>query len=139
MVAALPACVVGLYPLAVMTGILREKILEVANMLYVTSSFALGYSRFYIFHFVILRSVAVSWLAGWVNLLSVIFTASLVVEVIFSIPGVGPLLITSIQQRDYPMLQGVVLINAFFFIGLSWLSELLFKFLDPRIRHHDRK
>jgi len=133
---ALPAFVTGLYPIAVMTGILREKIQEALNSLYVHSAFSLGFSRFHIFHAVILRTVAVSWLAGWVNLLSIVFVATLIVEVIFSIPGVGPLLVKSIQQKDYPMLQGIVIVNACFFISLSWISEALFRILDPRIRQH---
>ena len=133
---ALPAFVASLYPVAVMTGILREKIQEAMNTPYVHSSYTLGFSQFYIFHSVIIRSVSVSWLAGWVNLLSIIFIASLIIEVIFSIPGVGPLLVKSIQQKDYPMLQGIVIINACFFIALAWISELLFRVLDPRIGHY---
>ena len=103
---------------------------------YVRSAFSLGFSRWYIYHVTLLPSLAVSWLAGWVNLLSTVFVASFVIEVIFTIPGVGPLLISAIQQKDYPILQGIVLLNACFFIILAWVSEYLFRYIDPRIHHY---
>ena len=64
--------------------------------------------------------------------LSLIFVAAFVLEVIFTIPGVGLLLIRTVQEKDLPMLQGIVLVNAGFFIALTWLSETLFDWLDPR-------
>jgi len=132
----LPASVVALYPIAVMTSIFREKIQETLGRDYARSAFSLGFSRLYVFHVTLLPSVAVSLLAGWVNLLSTIFVASFIIEVIFSIPGVGPLLISAIQQKDFPVLQGIVILNACFFVLLNWMSEFLFRLIDPRIRHY---
>jgi peptide/nickel transport system permease protein len=62
--------------------------------------------------------------------------ASFILEVIFTIPGVGPLLVNSLQRKDYPMLEGIVLVNAMFFITLTWFAEIIFSWLDVRVRQH---
>jgi peptide/nickel transport system permease protein len=129
----LPAAVAALYPTALMTRLLHEKMAdaEAADPARALTSF--GFSRWHIFHRALLRPSAVTWLSAWVNQLSTIFVAGFVLEVIFSIAGIGPLLIRTIQSKDYPMLQGIILANAFFFIGLSWLAEIIFLWLDPRV------
>lgn len=129
----LPSFVASLYPLALMTRLLHEKIRSASAADYAFAAFAFGFRRWHLFHQTLLRPVAVSWLATWVNQLSIIFVASYILEVIFTIPGVGTLLITTIQRKDYPMLQGILLMNAVFFIILNWLSDLILSLLDPRI------
>ena len=132
----LPAAVAALYPAALMTGILREKIREAGASPFARAAAAAGAAPVRLFHATILPVVAVSWLSVSVNQISLIFVAAFVLEVIFTIPGVGLLLIRTVQQKDLPMLQGIVLLNAAFFIALSWLSETLFDWLDPRRSLH---
>ncbi len=132
----LPAYVASLYPIALMTSLLRTKLTWAAQNNFAQAASAFGFSRWHMFHKTLLRPVMISWLSAWVNQISLIFVASFVLEVIFTIPGVGPLLVSSIQRKDYPMLQGVLLFNAFFFILLSWIADGLFSWLDIRIRHH---
>lgn len=129
----LPAFIASLYPIALMTRLLHEKILAASAADYARAAYAFGFRKWHVFHQTLLRPVAVSWLATWVNQLSIIFIASYIIEVIFTIPGVGSLLITTIQRKDYPMLQGILLINAMLFITITWLSELIFGLLDPRV------
>jgi len=62
-----------------------------------------------------------------------VFFASLVLEVILSISGTGNLLLNAIQRRDFPVLQGILLINACFFIFVTWVSESVYALLDPRV------
>ncbi len=128
----LPAAVAALYPAALMTGVLRQRIREAAASSFVRAAAATGAGPMRLFHATLLPVVAVSWLSVWVNQLSLIFVAAFVLEVIFTIPGVGLLLIRTVQDKDLPMLQGIILVNASFFIGLSSLSETLFDWLDPR-------
>jgi peptide/nickel transport system permease protein len=130
----LPASIASLYPIALTTRLLREKILAAAAADYTRAAWSLGFSKWQIFNRTLLRSVAVTWLAALVNQLSIIFVASFILEVIFSIPGVGSLLISTIQRKDYPMLQGILVINALFFITLAWVSDAVFNWLDPRVR-----
>ena len=70
----------------------------------------------------------------WVNQLSLVFFASLVLEVILSIPGTGNLLLVAVQTRDYPVLQGLILVNAAFFIMISLIADWAYTVLDPRVR-----
>jgi ABC-type dipeptide/oligopeptide/nickel transport system permease component len=59
---------------------------------------------------------------------------SVVVEEVFNWPGIGKLLITSILQRDYPVTTGCVILIALIFVSINLLVDLLYGFVDPRIR-----
>ena len=59
---------------------------------------------------------------------------AVVVEEIFSVPGVGRMLLNAILQRDYALVQGTVLVIALLFVGLNIVIDLLYGYLDPRIR-----
>jgi len=130
----LPSIIAALYPTALMTKVLFEKITSAATSDYSKAARSFGFSKPHIFHRVLLRPVAVPWLATWLNQISIVFVASFIIEVIFTIPGVGSLLLTTIQNRDFPILQGIVLVNAIFFITLFWLGDIIFTFIDPRLR-----
>jgi peptide/nickel transport system permease protein len=132
----LPSLIAALYPIAAMTGVLDEKIRSTARLPFARAAQAYGASRAALFHRTLLPAVLVSWLALWVNQVSVIFVASFVLEVIFTIPGTGVLLIEALQRKDYPMLQGILLVNASFFIALSGASDIAFRWFDPRLRDH---
>ena len=129
----LPSVIASLYPLAVMTTVLHEKIKEAKRTNYFRAAQASGSCGMAMFHRTALRPVLVSWLAVWVNQLSLVFFASLVLEVILSISGSGNLLLNAIQRRDFPVLQGILLINACFFIVVTWVSESTYVLLDPRV------
>jgi peptide/nickel transport system permease protein len=130
----LPSMIASLYPLAVMTTVLREGVTNLMQRPSYRAARAAGIDGWQLFHGSLFRPAMVPWLAAWVNQLSLVFFASLVLEVILSIPGTGSLLLTSIQTRDYPVLQGIILVNATFFIAISLLSEWSFTMLDPRLR-----
>lgn len=129
----LPSIIASFYPLAVMTTVLHEKIEESKRANYFRAAQASGSCGMALFHRTALRPVLVSWLAVWVNQLSLVFFASLVLEVILSISGTGNLLLNAIQRRDFPVLQGILLINACFFIFVTWVSESTYVVLDPRV------
>jgi peptide/nickel transport system permease protein len=59
---------------------------------------------------------------------------AVVVEEVFSVPGIGRLLLNAINQRDYALVQGAVLVIATLFVAMNTLVDLLYGFLDPRIR-----
>ena len=63
-----------------------------------------------------------------------LFTGAVITETIFSWPGVGRLLYQSIQFRDYPVIQGVVLFTAVAYIAMNLLTDLAYAALDPRVR-----
>lgn len=132
----LPAAIASLYPTALMARLLNNKIADGRQANYARAAVALGFSPWQVFHKALLRPSLVSWLAVLINQVSLIFVASFVLEVIFTIPGTGPLLVRSIQQKDFPMLQGILIFNAAFFITLSLLSDALFHLIDVRTAQH---
>jgi len=129
----MPSVIASLYPIALMTRILRKQVEDCQSSRFFTAALAGGHSDLSLFHRYMLAPSAVPWLAAWVNQLSLIFFATLVLELIFSISGSGVLLLNAIQDRDFPTLQGVLLVNAAFFITLSAISEIVFARIDPRV------
>jgi peptide/nickel transport system permease protein len=57
-------------------------------------------------------------------------------EIVFAWPGIGRLLVEAILSRDYPVVQGVVLLVATMFIFVNLIVDILYSYLDPRIRYH---
>jgi len=64
-----------------------------------------------------------------------LLTGAILTETIFSWPGVGRLLVESIRLRDYPLLQGAVLLIAFTYLLVNLLTDVIYAWLDPRIRY----
>ena len=65
-----------------------------------------------------------------------LISGAIIVETVFAWPGLGRLLIDSIAFRDYPMIQGVVLVFALEFVAVNLLVDVLYARIDPRIRYH---
>jgi peptide/nickel transport system permease protein len=66
---------------------------------------------------------------GW------LLNGSILIERVFSLPGIGDLLITAIFQRDYAVIQGVVLFIAFVFVTVNLVVDIVYALIDPRIRY----
>ena len=62
------------------------------------------------------------------------FIGAVVVEQVFTLPGLGSLLLTGIQQRDYPTVQGVLLFSTLLVLSIGFLADLLQRIIDPRLR-----
>jgi peptide/nickel transport system permease protein len=61
--------------------------------------------------------------------------ANIIVEQIFSLPGLGPTVVDAAQKSDYPLVQGAVLVIAVMYVGANLLVDVLYAVLDPRVRH----
>ncbi|TPE46504.1 ABC transporter permease [Amaricoccus solimangrovi] len=68
-------------------------------------------------------------------ILGQLLTGSIIVETVFGWPGIGLLALQAVQTRDYPLLQGVVLVFAIIYVGIALLVDVAYAYLDPRIRH----
>ena len=66
---------------------------------------------------------------------SLLLSGSVVIETVYSLPGLGRLIATSIFSRDYPVIQGGLLLTAAMFVGINLLVDILYAFLDPRVRY----
>jgi peptide/nickel transport system permease protein len=131
----LPAITLGAPLAAVLARITRASVLEELRELYVLAARARGVSRAR----AVLRHAFRNSLIPIVTVLGLQFgavlTGAVITETIFAWPGVGRLLIQSINFRDYPEVQGCILLIAVTYVSMNLLVDLAYGFLDPRIRY----
>lgn len=133
-VVPLAAVLAAVHPGALVTAHLRGLISECRRGASYRAARAYGESGAPLFVRHLLRPTVVGWAAALVNQLGNIFFTVILIELTFSIPGTGTLLLASIQRSDYPVLQGLVLINAAFFVLVSLAAEIFYEVADPRVR-----
>lgn len=130
----LPAVTLGVALAAATMRMTRSAMLDVLGADYIRTAWAKGLPR----GLIIRRHVLKNGLIVVVTLLGIqvgqLLGGAVVVEEIFSIPGVGRMLLAAIVQRDYALVQGGVLVIAILFVLVNIFVDLLYGFLDPRIR-----
>ncbi len=129
-----PAFVLALYPMAILARILKQEMERINNSAFITFARSQGLPEFKIRFKYILKNALIPFLAAFSNQLPMLFTGAFIVEIIFSLPGIGSLLVKSILQKDLPMLEGVVILNGILFIVINLIFETLYPIIDPRIR-----
>ena len=131
---ALPALTLGTATAAMITRMSRSSMLDVLGCEYVRTARAKGVpERRVTFHHALRNAlIPVVTVAG--VQLGYIVGGIVVVEDVFTLPGVGRLLLDAIFQRDYPVVQGVILILAAAFMTLNLAVDLLYALIDPRLR-----
>ncbi len=131
----LPAIVLGTIPLAVIARMTRSSMLEVLREDYIRAARAKGLSpaRVIIKH--ALRNALIPVVTVIGLQISTLMAGAVLTETIFSWPGVGKWLIDAISRRDYPVVQGGILLIALVVIVVNLLVDLLYGTLNPRIRH----
>src|SRR5947208_8468128 len=67
--------------------------------------------------------------------MAILISGAVVTEIVFNIPGLGRLIISAILRRDYPVVQGVVLVTASSYVLINLLVDMLYAYIDPRIRY----
>lgn len=123
--------------IAMTVKMLRSALLAEMNKDYVRTSYSRGNDRRATLYLHVLRNAlppVVSFLAMTV---ADIVAGSVVIEQVFAIPGLGRLLLTSISNRDYPVVQAIVVLVAFWVVLVNLLGDLLNQRLDPRLRLTD--
>jgi peptide/nickel transport system permease protein len=130
----LPALTLGLWPTARISRVLRASLLEALNAEYVRTARAKGLaeSRVVLLHALrnaLLPAITVVGLS-----VGLVFGGAIITETVFAWPGVGRLLLEAVSQRDYPMVQAVVLTFSGLFLLINLGVDLLYGALDPRIR-----
>ena len=130
----LPALTIALSITPMLVRALRTSILESMSSDYVRTARAKGLRE----RAVTMRHVLRNALIPAVTLLGLsvgyLLGGTVIVENVFSLPGAGKLLVDAIAARDYPLVQSTVLVFAFFVIAINLLTDLVYTFLDPRVR-----
>ena len=130
----LPAITLGSALAAILARMTRASVLEELRELYVVAARARGASRVRAVVVHALRNSLIPVVTILGLQLGAVLTGSIITETIFSWPGVGRLLIQSINFRDYPMVQGCILLIAVTYVTMNLLTDLVYGWLDPRIR-----
>ena len=131
----LPAFALGFAQSALLARLTRASILQVLNEDYIRTARAKGLSerRVLLVHTLKNSMIPVVTVLG--PLLAALVTGSFVTETIFAIPGIGRYFITSVTNRDYPVIMGTILVYAFFLVLANMLVDVVYAMLDPRIRY----
>jgi dipeptide transport system permease protein len=131
----LPMIVLGTIPLAVIMRITRSAMLEVLNEDYVRTARAKGLSPARVVGLHALRNALIPVITVIGLQVSSLIAGAVQTETVFSWPGVGKWLIESLYRRDYPALQGGVLIISIVVVGMNLVIDVLYGLINPRIRH----
>jgi dipeptide transport system permease protein len=131
----LPSIVLGTVPLAVIARMTRSSMLEVLQEDYVRTARAKGLSPFRVIGLHALRNALIPVVTSIGLQVTTLLAGAVLTETIFSWPGVGKWLIESIARRDYPALQGGILLISGLVVIVNLLIDLTYSLINPRIRH----
>jgi dipeptide transport system permease protein len=131
----LPTIVLGTNPLAVIARMTRSAMLEVLGEDYIRTARAKGLSRLRVVSVHALRNALIPVITVIGLQVGVLFTGAILTETIFSWPGVGKWLIEAIGRRDYPVLQGGMLLLGTVVMAVNLLVDVAYGVINPRIRH----
>jgi peptide/nickel transport system permease protein len=130
----LPAVTLGLALAAVIMRTLRSSLLEALGEDYVRTARAKGLSESVVIRGHVLRNALIPVVTVLGLQLGTLIGGAVITEYIFALPGVGRLVVDAVFARDYPLVQGVILLIAIGFIVSNLLVDLLYGWIDPRIR-----
>lgn len=130
-----PAVVLALFQIGYLARMTRSAMLEVLDQDYIRTAEAKGVAPRatilkHAFRNTLMQVVTVS---GYI--LSLLIGGSVVIEQIFALPGIGRLLVQAIMARDYPVVQGTMLLLGFAFVFINIVIDLIYAWVDPRIRY----
>lgn len=134
----LPSIALGTIPLAVIARMTRSSMLEVLGEDYIRTARAKGMSRTKIIYIHALRNALVPIVTTLALLFGTIITGAILTETIFSWPGIGKWIVASITSRDYPVIQGGVLIISFIIIFTNIAVDIIYYFLNPRMKNSSK-
>ncbi len=129
----LPILTLSLSPMANITRLTRSSMLDVLGQDYIRTAKAKGVSGGKIIFGHALKNALIPVITYFGPMLAYIVTGSLVVEQIFAVPGIGRTFVSSITDRDYPMIMGTTIVLAALIVIMNMVSDILYKVVDPRI------
>jgi peptide/nickel transport system permease protein len=131
----LPAIALGWYQVAALMRLIRSSMLDVLDSEYVKLARIKGVPPPVVVWKHCLRNAAIPPLTYFGVIAAVLLTGSVVTETIFSWPGIGLLAIDAVRYRDFPLVQTIVLLFAVTFIFVNLIVDVLYAYIDPRIRY----
>jgi peptide/nickel transport system permease protein len=131
----LPAITLGWFQVAALMRLVRSSMLEVLDSEFVKLTRIKGLSEWKVVWKHCLRNAAIAPLTFFAIIAGVLMTGAVVTESVFSWPGTGLLVVDAVRARDFQVVQAVVIVFAGIFIVTNLLVDILYAYLDPRIRY----
>jgi len=129
----LPIIALSLYPMSYITRLTRSSMLDVLGQDYIRTANAKGVSPSRVLFKHALKNAVTPVITYAGPMIAYILTGSLVVERIFAVPGLGKYFVSSIINRDYPMVMGTTIFLACLMVIMTLISDILYKVFDPRV------
>jgi peptide/nickel transport system permease protein len=131
----LPALTIGVVSGSLLTRFVRSAMLEAMSQDYTRTARAKGLPERVVVNRHVLRNALIPFVTAAGLQLATLLGGVIVVEIVFAWPGLGQLAFLAVDRRDYPVLQGAVLLFALMFLVINLLVDLLYAWLDPRIKY----
>ncbi|GAU79479.1 ABC transporter permease [Fusibacter sp. 3D3] len=129
-----PAVAIAIPKIATVIRYLRNAIVEQLEANYVRTAYAKGFVFKGVMYRHVLRNALIPVITIMGMMIADVLGGSLIIEQVFTIPGIGRLLVMAINNRDYFLVQGMVLYIATIIIGINFLVDLIYHWIDPRIK-----
>ena len=129
-----PALAIAVPNAAVMTKFLRGSLFQELKSDYVRTAKSKGAGQIYILYRHVLKNAVIPTITIFGMIIAEVLSGSIVIEQVFSIPGIGRLLITAITSRDYPLIQALMVYIAFIVVAANTIADIIIMIIDPRIR-----
>ncbi|MDL2219269.1 ABC transporter permease [Ruminococcaceae bacterium OttesenSCG-928-O06] len=133
--AILPVATLGLYAVGLIARTTRSSMLDVVNQDYIRTARSRGVSKTKIYLSHAFRNALIPILTAIGLRFGILLVGSSIVETVFTIPGLGRFMIDGISHRDYPVIQSTMLVFATTFVLVNTLVDLLYGFVDPRVKY----
>lgn len=130
----MPCMALAFYPMSYIARLMRASMLDVLSQDYIRTAKAKGVPNKLVLYKHALRNAVLPVVTYLGPLLAYTLTGSFIVEKIFTIPGLGGEFISSITDRDYPLIMGTTIFLATLVITMNVLVDIVYKFIDPRIK-----
>ncbi len=131
----LPALTLGTVSAAILARMTRSAMLEIIRQDYIRTARAKGLNERAVIYIHALRNASITIVTVLGMQIGYLLGGSVITEAVFSWPGIGQMMVRAIQARDYPMVQGGVFFVAAMFVFINLLVDVLYAYLDPRIRY----
>ncbi len=129
-----PAIAVALPKIAMVVKFLRSSILTEMGREYVRTAYSRGNTDTAVLYGHVLKNAMIPVVTFFAMVIAEILAGSIVAEQVFSVPGIGRLLISSISNRDYPVVQAIVLYITSVVVLINFAVDMIYQILDPRVR-----
>ena len=131
----LPALILSLFQIGFLARMTRSAMLDVMGQDFIRTARAKGLSEWRTVSKHALRNALILIITATGILLSTAIGGSVVIEQVFALPGIGRMVVQAILARDYPLVQGTMLIFGFSFVLINLIVDVLYTLADPRVRH----